>query len=365
MMFADFAGNQRIVAVLRRMLASERMHHALLFQGPVGVGKFTLATLFARAANCLARPGEGCPECNSCRALACLADLEKLRREALAARGSASPEAVPLIVRPHPGVTVLVPDGAFIRVSQMRYLVREAYAMPAGARRSFFLIDQADRLRFDYADVLLKVLEEPPASTTLILVTHAPFSLRPTIRSRCLPFHFAPLAEADIAAYLRKHKPEWKKTERQLAAAYADGSLGTALRLDLETFLHLRREALQLLRAATGAAHQPSSLFAATATLAGKRGAEREGAGEGRERFEFALDILYSLLKDTLYTGVGASPGGLRHPDVRDEVKALSQGIGVCRLRQAVSELDRIHGWQRRNINRQLALDAWSLGQRS
>src|SRR3989338_8001171 len=103
-----------------------------------------------------------------------------MKAAALKERGGATPETVPLLLRPHSSVTVLVPDGAYIRVSQMRAVVRQAYIQPAGARRNVFLIDEAERLRFDYADVLLKVLEEPPERTTLILVTAAPFELRAT-----------------------------------------------------------------------------------------------------------------------------------------------------------------------------------------
>src|SRR3989338_6851808 len=142
-----------------------------------------------------------------------------MKAAALKERGGANPETVPLLLRPHSSVTVLVPDGAYIRVSQMRAVVRQAYIQPAGARRNVFLIDEAERLRFDYADVLLKVLEEPPERTTLILVTAAPFELRATLRSRCIPLFFAPLCADEIESYLAAHRREWKAAQRQLPPA--------------------------------------------------------------------------------------------------------------------------------------------------
>lgn len=362
MTFADFVGNARVLSVVQRMLTSGRIPHALLFAGPRGVGKFTLATLFARAANCERKPGDICGTCSNCRVLAALDDLMELERAALEARGPAKPDDVPLILCPHPSVSVLVPDGPFIRVAQMRHVVRQAYTMPAGGRRNVFLIDQAERLRFDYADVLLKVLEEPPEHTTLILVTASPFELRPTIRSRCIPLHFAPLTSAEIESYLRVHRPGWKKPERELAAAMAAGSLGTALSLDLELYRQVRHQALEALRAAARQAFDPERLFTATAALAGKGPQTDAESGEGRERFEFSLDILYSLLTDILYTKVNTADLGFRHPDLQSELQQLGGQISWQWLNQAVGHLDRIEGWQRRNINRQLALDAWALG---
>lgn len=361
MTFGDFIGNARVVRVLRRMLTSGRVPHALLFAGQRGVGKFTLATLFARAANCEQNRGDSCGSCRNCRTLAALDDLVALERAAKEARGSAHPDAVPLLLRPHPSVTVLVPDGPFIRVSQMRHVVRQAYTMPADARRNVFLIDQAERLRFDYADILLKVLEEPPEHTTLILVTAAPYELRPTVRSRCIPLFFAPLSTAEISSYLQKHRPAWKKPERELAAAVAAGSLGTALSLDLDLYREVRQQALELVRVAAQAKFDPKLFFAATASLARKDPQGEIEPGEGREAFEFSLDILYSLLTDILYSKVDAANLGLRHPDLRSELQRLGSQISWRWLNQAVGHLDRLQGWQRRNINRQLALDAWAL----
>ncbi len=363
MNFKDFVGNTRVVESLRRLLTAERLPQAMLLAGPRGVGKFTLATLVARAANCRKTPGKACGHCENCRALAALEDLPALVEAARRERGSANPEDIPLILRPHPCATVLVPDTDYIRVSQMRYAVREAYAMPTGGRRNFFIFDQAERLRHDYADVLLKVLEEPPAQTTLILVTDAPFELRPTIRSRCVPLWFAPLRSEEITAYLAEHRPEAKKVDRELAAAAAAGSLGTALTLDVARYRELRGHALKVVRSALSHEAPAQLLFEATAALAGKsrRDEERDGEGEGRKGFEFSLDILYSLLTDIVYLKVDVPDAELRHPDLGAELRTLGQKASWPVLSAAVDRLDAIWGRQRRNINRQLALDAWAV----
>ncbi len=363
MTFKDLVGNARAVESLRRLLSAERLPQALLLAGPRGVGKFTLATLVARASNCQKRPGDICGSCVNCRATAALENLPALVEAARRERGSANPEDVPLILRPHACVTVLVPDTDYIRVSQMRYVVREAYAMPTGGRRNFFIFDQAERLRHDYADILLKVLEEPPAQTTLILVTDAPFELRPTIRSRCVPVWFAPLERKEITSYLAEHRPEVKKADRELAAAVAAGSLGTSLTLDIARYRELRGHAMKVVRSALSSDAPAQPLFEATAALAGKsrRDEERDAEGEGRKGFEFSLDILYSLLTDIVYLKVDAPDAELRHPDLGAELRILGQEASWPGLSAAVAKLDAIWGRQRRNINRQLALDAWAV----
>ena len=367
MTFAEFVGNARPLGVLRRMLESGRIPHALLFAGQEGVGKFTLATLFARALNCEKGMGNICGSCRNCRELSVLEDLGPLKKAAVDARAGARPDDVPLLLRPHPSVTVLVPDGPFIRVVQMRHVVRQAYILPAGARHQVFIIDEAERLRHDFADVLLKVLEEPPANTTLILVTAAPFALRPTLRSRCVALWFSPLSRAEVESCLARLRPDWNKADRELAAAISAGSPGTALALDLDAYRQARGQALEILGAAVTRRPRPAELFAATRALAGKPESGRDARAEGeadaaRKAFEISLDILYALLRDVLHCKAGTPDLGLQSPDLRPELDRLGREASWDWLHGAVEQLDLLHAGQRRNVNRQLALDSWALG---
>src|SRR3954471_3092390 len=102
MPFSEYVGHERIVAVLRGMLGSGRVPHAMLFSGPRGVGKFTLARMFAQAANCERLPNDFCGECETCQRIAGVADVQPLIAAGLTERG-ASPDAstverVPLII---------------------------------------------------------------------------------------------------------------------------------------------------------------------------------------------------------------------------------------------------------------------------
>ena len=358
MPFSKFLGNERIVTALRGALRSERVPHALLFTGPRGLGKFTLARMFAQAANCERLRDDFCGVCDPCRRIALLADPAPLIEQGLAERGESADastvERVPLILQTHPDVWALVPDPVrfrnpvarpMLRIGQLRAVQRAAYFKPAGRRR-IFILDGADTMRWDVASVFLKILEEPPESSTLILLAPSPFVLLPTIVSRCLQFHFALLAPAEMEAIL-KERAKWKPAERKLALQLAEGSPGAALTLDLEAVARLRRDVLGILdRAARGEGF--ALLFAQTAALAKNR----------EESFEAQLEVFYSLLTDLLELSAGLREPALRNPQLEKELEALSCKVTSEWVMGAAAGLDELYGRARRNINRQLGLDA-------
>src|SRR5215470_4463700 len=255
MSFSEFLGNERIVSALRGMLRRERVPSALLFTGPRGVGKYTLARMFAQAANCLRLKDDFCGECENCVRIARLANLEPLIEAGLSERGesadAAAVERMPLILETDPDVWALVPDPVrlrtpvarpMIRVGQLRAVQRAAYFKPQGRRR-VFILDGADTMRWSDADVFLKILEEPPESATLILLASAPDSLLPTIRSRCLQFHFGPVPAETIESFL-KDRADAKAAEPKLAAQFSDGSPDGDAEAAVEKSSRLRRTVL-------------------------------------------------------------------------------------------------------------------------
>jgi DNA polymerase III subunit delta' len=356
--FSEFLGNERIVTALRGALRSGRVPHALLFSGPRGVGKFTLARMFAQAANCERLPDDFCGECNTCRRISLLADPQKLLEQGLAERGenadAATVERVPLILQSHPDVWALVPDPVrlknpvarpMLRVGQLRAVQRAAYFQPMGRRR-VFILDAADTMRWDVANVFLKILEEPPGSATLILTAPSPYALLPTIVSRCLQFHFAPLPQADVERILQE-KTDRKPAERKLASQLAEGSPGLAIEMDVEQAAQQRRNALRILeRAAHGQGF--SQLFADTAALA----KDRESS------FEEQMQAFYGLLSDLLQLTSGTKQPLLRNTPLVEDLEALSKIVNPQWVMRAIVGFDELYGGVRRNLNRQLGLDA-------
>jgi DNA polymerase III subunit delta' len=362
--FGEFIGNERIVSALRGMLRRERVPSALLFTGPRGIGKYTLARMFAQAANCERLKDDFCGECDTCLRIMRLANPLPLIEQGLVERGeSADPAAVermPLLLETHPDVWLIVPDPVrlrtpvvrpMIRVGQLRAVQRAAYFKPQGRRR-IFILDGADTMRWTDADVFLKILEEPPESATLILLAPRPDSLLPTIRSRCLQFHFAPVQPEKIEIFL-KERGDGKAAEQKLAAQLSGGSPGAALSPDLPESERLRKSVLRLLDQAV-AGEKYGDIFAATAQL----------TKQEKESFENVLGLFYSLLTDLLEFSQDPKGSLPRNPDLRRELEALSKKVDLGWILRATQGLDRLQERLRRNIGRQLGLDAYlaSLG---
>jgi DNA polymerase III subunit delta' len=356
--FSEFLGNPRIVQALQGALKTQRVPHALLFTGPRGVGKFTLARMFAQAANCERLADDFCGECHTCQRIAQLADPAALIEQGLAERGegadAATVERIPLILQPHPDVWAVVPDPVrlktpvarpMLRIGQLRAVQRAAYFQPMGRRR-VFILDGAETMRGDVANAFLKILEEPPGNATLIMLAPSPYTLLSTILSRCMQFQFAPLQLAEVEKILQEHTDR-KPAENKLAAVLAEGSPGAAMEMDVEQTAQRRRDALRILEsAARGQGF--SQLFSATAALAKDKDAS----------FDEQLGIFYGLLSDLLEVTSRIKAPSLRNQPLARELQTLGNSVDTAWVMRAIAGFDQLHFGSRRNLNKQLGLDA-------
>lgn len=356
--FSEFLGNEAMVAALRGALRAERVPHAMLFTGPRGVGKFTLARMFAQAANCERLKDDFCGECATCQRMGQLTNLDDLIAQGLAERGesadAATVERVPLILQSHPDVWVMVPDPVrlktpvarpVLRIGQLRAVQRAAYFQPMGRRR-VFILDGAETMRADVSNVFLKILEEPPGSATLILTAPSPFNLLPTIVSRCMQFHFAPLPQNEVEDIL-KAKGTLKPAEIKLAAQLSEGSPGLATEMNVEAVVERRRAILRILEY-TARGQGFSQIFAATNQLA----KDRESS------YEDLLADFYGLLSDLLEVTAGLKSPQLRNPHLAKEIQAIARTVNSDWVMRAISGVDEMAAGARRNLNRQLGMDA-------
>jgi len=234
MKFADIRGQERPVKVLKSALSSGRLAHAYLFYGPEGVGKGSVALIFAKALNCPNFEDEG-DVCDRCR------DCYKIEQGV------------------HPDVRVISPTGAgrFIKIDAIRELQHRAYLAPFEGRRKVFIIDEAERMGKDAANAFLKILEEPPSDATFVLVSHRADALLPTIRSRCQMVKFSHLRHDVLSELLGGDE------NAQLLARIAGGSPGEARRL--AQWREWRRALFEALDALS--VSQPASILAALAVV--------------------------------------------------------------------------------------------------
>jgi DNA polymerase III subunit delta' len=332
----NFFGNRAIAAALEDMIRRERISQTLLFSGPEGVGKATLARRFA-AMLLGDRHKIEQDDLNIETNAAIVADREKWPAE--------KRNEDPLFFASHPDFLTFAPDGPLrqIGIPQMRLLKDRASLKPLKGSWRVFLIDGIDRANEQAANSLLKTLEEPPPHLILIATARNPYDLLPTIRSRAVPFHLARLSEDEMGVFAAARQLD--RAERRLRLA--SGSPGVALALDLETYDRRRESMLALLRVA-GGLDAFGTWMKHSDSIASRR----------TEKLESYLDVLYVLLEDVLLLANGVP--SIRNEDVRAQLEPLARKVSFDWLRAATARVDELIALLRRNIQKSIALDAFA-----
>jgi DNA polymerase-3 subunit delta' len=360
--FQEFLGNTQTVTHLRESIRAERFPHSLILAGPRGAGKYTLALMLARAFNCL-NPTESdglpdyCGVCSNCTRIGDASNLEERVAEAVEARDGlreTDKRETRILIQTHPDVLIVPPDPPqlMIKIAQVRQVIHVAYYRPPVECKRTFTIFTSSAFMREAANSLLKVLEEPPEHTSLILLTENPQELLPTIRSRAVVHRLGALPAAELEALLAARRPLLKAADRALAARLAEGAVGRALTIDLDVYLASRQDALILLRTAL---REPdyTQLFHATESY-------RAGA-DGQEKSINLLRALGSLIEDLLLV-VAGTPGLIRNIDLAAELERMAQGLTVDWIDGAARAMVQVESGMRRNLLRSLSLDAMAVG---
>ncbi|MBL8262026.1 MAG: DNA polymerase III subunit gamma/tau [Xanthomonadaceae bacterium] len=206
--FAELVGQEHVVRALSNALDTGRVHHAFLFTGTRGVGKTTIARIFAKSLNCeQGTSADPCGQCNACRDIDAGRFIDLLEIDAASNTG----------------------------VDDVREVIDNAQYMPSRGRVKVYLIDEVHMLSKSAFNALLKTLEEPPGHVKFLLATTDPQKLPVTVLSRCLQFNLKRLEEQQIQGQMAKILeaegiPVEPGAIRQLAKS-ADGSLRDGLSL--------------------------------------------------------------------------------------------------------------------------------------
>lgn len=237
----EILGQSRAIDVLQAALQSGRVHHAFVFHGPAGVGKFTTAKAFARVLLChdarrdLGGRMTACGACESCRLLGGEGDQSaKAHPDFHVVRKELAKFSDDKQIRDRKLLTIPVD------VLESRLLV-PVYRAAQLRHNKVFIVDEAELIDPRGQNLLLKTMEEPPPGTFVILITSSEEKLLPTIRSRCQRVVFLPLPDGVVRKWIDEHAREMPAASKAWLLEFAGGSLGRAelaLRNNLAEWAH-------------------------------------------------------------------------------------------------------------------------------
>ena len=305
---ASVVGQDAVVTALRNAIADGRIAQAYLFSGIRGIGKTSVARIFAKALNCPER-GEGADPCNRC------STCEEITRGG--------------------DLDVIEVDAAtYSKVEQVRELAESLKYGPARDRYKVVVIDEIHRLSRQAFDALLKIVEEPPDHLVFVFATTESEAVPATILSRCQEFAFRRVPAATLAEHLRRicdgERITASDTALRLIARAGEGSVRDAVALldQLATYgsgAIADDEAARILGGVGAEVH----LGLLTAILDGRSdrvaSTVREVEQQGRDpRHVFAEFLAYC--RDALHLCLGGEPEAIDLPG--DEARALAAAVG-------------------------------------
>lgn len=219
--FSSIIGQREITDGLKHALSSGKIGHAYIFTGPKGIGKKTVARVFAGLLLCQKSEGEKrCGSCLSCQ---------------LFENGS------------NPDYHEINPEGSSIGVDEIREVLSDIVVRPMYSEKKVYLITDAERMTAQAQNSLLKTLEEPPSYGVIILTTSNYGALLETIRSRTIKYSFRKNSRSEVKAVLQSKFGEGLAVA-DFVVSYSDGIIGTALELaGSEEFTALREKTLEML----------------------------------------------------------------------------------------------------------------------
>ena len=335
--FESLINQERPIRILTTLLRNGALPHALLFTGTEGVGKQDAAVALAMACNCrqenpefhaenrsVADPANSCDTSVSVKACGVCKSCRKI------AAGN------------HPDIIRIKPKGPFIKIDQIRALLQTLAMKPYEAMTRFAILSEAQAMNAAASNALLKILEEPPSRSMLVLIATRRSDLLPTIVSRCQHVGFNPIPKEKIA--------EWLENEHGLAqpaanilAAVANGSFSRAQRLMNDNWLQHRK---WLLDEIDQLSRQPIvGLLALAERLARKR-----------ETLEESLEIIKVWYRDLIINRYDA--GKIINCDIAAKIEKASQKNKLPDLLSSVDAIQKTQNRLAASTNLRLAVES-------
>jgi DNA polymerase-3 subunit delta' len=334
--FDSIHGHDLIKRYLTSAMGSQALPHALLFHGPRGVGKTSMAYALAKTLNC-PNGGRGECACDVCRKISTQVFSDLVVVEPKGAAGQITLAGW----KPGREEADTIPYYRFVD------------SRPLEGGRKILMLRQADRMNTAMANHLLKLIEEPPSYLTLILVTHRPGDLLTTVRSRCAPLKFNPLEQSEMEEFARSQDLSSADSGTANLLRLAEGRPGLLIDLisgDLATRRKATASAMDLFQQ-----HGFLMLFRAASELG-----KSPTWGAGGEVFETTLQTLQAWVRDAILLKVmpeGEARKLMLNSDVMEAVKTYAAQNEMPALLAAYDELQNAFEYTARQTDKAYVLE--------
>ncbi len=319
--------------LLFSLLGKGTVPHAFLFTGIEGIGKRTAALSFAMACNCSNHDlsvGEQS-----------IADADDFRQLAVCGHCSSCKK---ILSGNHPDISLTGPSGPFIRISQIRELCQGLTMKPYQADMRVVIIADAQTMNPEAGNALLKMLEEPPDRTVLILTAVQPADVLPTLVSRCRHLRFPPIPRERLRIFLIE-KQGIRPDNADLASRLAQGSFSRAVAMSRKTWINRRNWLVRELEILTAGPARETGRFLALA----------EKLSKNKERIPDDLEIMRTWLRDAVICKY--DPEKIINRDLTDRIRTASQGIKAASLLSKLKAVQSAQKNLRSNANLRLTLE--------
>lgn len=321
MFLSEIQGQPKAVKLMSRALENERLAHAYLFTGPDGVGKVTAARALAAVLFC--------------------------RQETAAAPCGSCPGCLKFATENHPDFLHIVPQGATIKIDQVRELKKVLSFPPLEADHRITLLEDVHTMRREAANSLLKLLEEPPAGNILLLTADEAEPILPTIISRCQVIPFFPLPFDLTAKIIRQQNPVLATDKTTFLASLTNGCPGLAQSFDAEELLKLRKEIIEtLLEQEDNEAEETETALILAAQ-----------AAEIKDGLESLINLLRFFFKETMLAQLQNTSRKSSSHELDLEVKRARERWNLTELSDKVDAIDYAETALARNCNRNLVCE--------
>jgi len=311
MSFKDIKGQPKAIKILESYLESGKVPGAFLFCGQEGVGKYSTAISFAKTLNCLESRFDACGACPSC---------------------------VKISKKEHPDVhEICAQDSDDIKIDQIRELKRSINLRAYEGKKKVFILNDAHRLNPESSNALLKVLEEPPRDSLIILVTSKPQLLFKTIISRCQTIRFYPLNRDYLQDVLVKDYAVSCEQAHYLAYS-CEGRLGSALKSKENDILFFKNRVID------------GFLFSKDPR------AIDELASQDRNEISRQINILSGWFRDISLAKIGIPDSEWINADRKIDIQRLMNQYSHMDVAQIFNSLVKSLSYLESNINTRLLL---------